>query len=498
MAKKIRSWEEYDVSVKERQEQTRPEVETRLEQLLRADAYIKKKKKVGEFLKTKYDGYFFGVLEGGIHPGIQALPIYQAIDGAFTAHTNRRREELRPQALVDVTRQHFRHNIGYLVHCATTRARSGIYLQDQDKEEFYKRLVEQLGTLAKKDEEFKAAAPQLQDLTLRLDYPDENEQTERLRQILSTLRKKKYLPLRDADQVIMLLTMREQAAANGTAAVLTAGTTGAAPREATSSPTPALQVEDYLSSQFKLSPDKVRKYSSLVTAREVEELWRKLGNVVGEEHTIQLVQENPNLLLYVSEGILPQYLKVLGAVKERLITAEAEVAERFGMEKNRKRYAGLELILELKRELLMELGEEATPAPSPSVSFDLERYTNKLLQKAEVDIDWVKALTDGKNLTFVGNSPAKRDRFRKFAATKIERRKLGLFDAVFDTLIRYGVVKTLPPSRDACVLNSNLDEITNPYLREYMRVTLYKDQILAQEGQITPLIDLDAEEKPKP
>ena len=45
------------------------------------------------------------------------------------------------------------------------------------------------------------------------------------------------------------------------------------------------------------------------------------------------------------------------------------------------------------------------------------------------------------------------------------------------------------PTGPVYSLNPSIEDITDPYLREYMRITLHGDAIVAREGRINPQFD---------
>jgi hypothetical protein len=173
-----------------------------------------------------------------------------------------------------------------------------------------------------------------------------------------------------------------------------------------------------------------------------------------------------------------------------------DLEKRFGLTHHLHRYASLEELLKLKQELFTELGlHTLLPLPPGGRNFDLEDYKDRLLTRAGLDIDLVRGFTEGKTAHFKGEAYMPAEYFRKNAAGKVRSAKFfTLWQETFDKLVRCGAISRKHKANPLYRLNPHVDEITNPYLREYMRVTLYKKQILAQEGKITPLIDLDKEE----
>lgn len=162
---------------------------------------------------------------------------------------------------------------------------------------------------------------------------------------------------------------------------------------------------------------------------------------------------------------------------------------------NEERYASLESLLKLKNELFQETGVYDVVEEEEDGGLGFNEYKDELLRRAGLDIDIVRALTEEKNRNFVGENYTHIENFRKNVENKVDDRSKvdSLFSETFEKMVKSGAIKRKHKDNLVYRLNPRIKDIKNNYLREYMRLVLHANQIIAQEGEITALIDLDEE-----
>ena len=514
MGRKIRSWEEYDQAVEEQQERFEADVISKLEQLLRPA--LRKVRGLGEQVKKRVEGKLLEV-DKRSRKVISEWSVEDFVENRLEDFGEKTKDRLLPQAQEAVTLQYFQENVHHLIAYGVTLSRRSQALSGEAREKLYSRLVDQLQGIAKDCPSLRDQLPGIEQLTYRFSYPDEMEQRGRLQKIMDVLSRKKYLPRETAKTLLQLLTF--QGPTIGTAPPPLSSR--AAPAAALLSPTPVLppsptllpsiplpapspsprqEIIEYLTVMFELPLEVAENYAGIISLEQLEEFHEHLDKIVGEVYGLRLVQQNPEILAYPFQNLHREYLRALKLVQKEIGingNRRQDLEKRFGLEQHLDRYTSLEELLKLKQELFTELGlHTASPSPSGGQDFNLEQYKDRLLTRAGLDIGLVRGFTEGKTAHFKGQAYMPAEYFRKNAAGKVEPASFSaLWQQTFDELVRCGAISRKHKANPLYRLNPHVDEITNPYLREYMRVTLYKKQILAQEGKITPLIDLDKEEK---
>lgn len=510
MARKIRSFAEYDAVKAEREEEFEVQVESRLERLVLEE--LKKKERTAGLFRYVFQHpvELVGFVLGGSRELLR-----------ISIENNRERFRSRAQ------REQFLQNFGSNIH---DLVRGSVYLSHRHDEKLpedarqslYLRFLDELKDLVDKgDPGFKQEYPEASEIGRGFHPPEREEEFERVKKVIYGLQRRKYITLQNAETLIRLLapcTQRimvpgrqlsskppREEATPAREATLAIERKERKPAEE-SAPLPAFSTHqdrvEYLTLLLNRSDEMVQRYAHELSLKQLEDVHERLRETVGEEYAVQLLQANPAILGYVGEKLFSKYLKTLREVQERIRRngSKDDVAGRFGLEKNRERYAHLEQLLELKRELFAATGSYAQVEKAqkgPQKEFDLEEYKNRLLARAGLDIDIVRGFTEGKTAHFKGEMYMPAEYFRKNAAGKVEPAKFSAhWEEVFDEMVRLGAIVRKPKGNPLYRLNPHFGEITNKYLQEYMRLTLHAGQILAQDGRITPLIDLDKEEKP--
>lgn len=487
MGKKIRSFLDYDAMKRQRKEQFKQEVETRLEKLVLQELRN----------KGPPEHFFFSLIS---RPQKVLQIMIRGEREVFRQYLEGRKKDILYDAQRNVTVSHFQSNLHDLIVAAVHASRQNKgYLAKQEKRDLYARfldLLQEFGDTGFSNGLF-SRYPEARHLIARPTLPFLKEQKERLRAAVEGFRREKYLTSLNQRTLMELLFTEEATVIQQPASLPRREEQAQRPSSPEAPPGEESSPEGckaYLLREFLLNEDTADNYAARVRLQEAEMLHRELERVVGEEYAILLINDHPDILLYPAEGILNKYVstiqRVLKEVKRGNRNGKSP-EEELGMEKNLSQYSCLENVLALKQRLCAgkQVSESATSGGE--TAFDLEGYKDQLLQKAGLDLDIVRAFTEGKTALFKGEFYVPQEYFRKNAIGKVERQKLDLLgESVFNRMVRAKAITRKHKANPVYRLNPHLQEITNFYLREYMRVTLYHDQIVAQEGEIKPNPDV--------
>lgn len=226
----------------------------------------------------------------------------------------------------------------------------------------------------------------------------------------------------------------------------------------------------------------------------LDEVRHHLTQEIGsEELALELVRENPDILRYANEKKFLKYLSALSIIRVQLREDErvgGKLGEDYALPLHVRRVATLEGALQVKDEVLKVRGKY--PAPEhiqPAEEFNLEEYRSRLVGASALSIPMARAIVEA-SLEFVGENYMPAEYFRKNAHGRATQREISKnFGDTFEQLISNGVLVRKHKAEPLYRINPHPKEVENPYLREYLRVTLYEKQIVAQEGRITPKVD---------
>ncbi|MDO8656333.1 MAG: hypothetical protein Q7K45_03780, partial [Nanoarchaeota archaeon] len=322
--------------------------------------------------------------------------------------------------------------------------------------------------------------------------PEREDEFDAVTTVTNGLCRERYITRENADTIVRLLSPRQEVQAFP---ILSSPARRKTPppiskQIVTRSRSTKEERLEYLTVLFNLDVEPATHIADNATLEQLEEMQSEMKNMLGENYFLKMVTINPAILLYPAENVFTKYHRTLSLVVGRIKrNGDREILEqRFGVESNLERYVSLEKLTQLKQELLATTGEYA-PAPMQTEAvFDLEEYKDKLLMKAEMNVPVVRAYTHGKTALFKGEYYIPREYFRKNATGKVPANILdNNWEDVFDEMVRLKAITKKPKDASPLYrLNPHINEIINPYLREYMRVTLYAAQIIAQEEKITP------------
>jgi hypothetical protein len=383
--------------------------------------------------------------------------------------------------------------VGCGLHLA--KQRGDMSLSEGERSDLYSHFSRELGDIVTKCDVV-AEVPEAVEVVNFYFLPRLPDQVKTLRRAVTGLRKHGYMSRKDAAALMFLLYGRR------TEAVLDiprqppasapppepAGIEAVCEEPATPACTPEQRI-NFLISKFGMDTEMAQQHESARTLAELGDFYNHLTSVVGEATAQSLIRINPNLLRY-EDGDFAKYLKTISNLLEALAQHNESIAgieEEFGLrDGNLEMYADLETILSAKQQLFGRIRElTALPAKARSEGgIDVEEYKKRLIERAGLDVEIVRALTSGKTITFVGEAYVPAEYFRKNTARKIAPQKMDSFASTFDELVRQEVIVPKAKANPVFRFNPRVNDITNPYMREYMRLTLYAEKIIAQEGEL--------------
>ncbi len=413
------------------------------------------------------------------------------------------------QAQEEALLGNIRENINDLLRCGVRLARHGKgFLEEDNQRKFYARFLDECSELlaTPTGQRLGQEHPQLGELCRRLQLPSE-EQLEQWEGILHALRQLKAVTRQNAESIVWLLS--PQTTVTGAEASQPAGFQP--PSRAGSSPgssrVPAFSslpgTQPAAVTGTAPTQDGLGSYStdSTDSKKEMENLKEQLLSIVGGKYGTRLCRAAP-LETYQQERVLTKYVSAVAAIQREIEGRKDPDMERsFGIAHNFRRYTTLDGVLALKRQLFTALyGVPLEDDKKGTAGFDLEAYKDLLLQHAGLEVEVVRAYTEGKNATFRGESKhAPRRHWKNNAAGKIGRELQERFDAqgdgMFDELVKLGAVVKYRSSKDLFYFTTDLGNIKNPYLQEYIRITIFYDRIISQKKEVRPLISFNGGQK---
>ena len=494
MGKKIRSFTDYQAAKAERERTFEERVESELERLIRKDAR-----------KTLRDKRPIAIY-APLHRILEAT--VRGRRGLVKLYVENKRSELQGEVKRQLHQQQFRENVQDLVRCGVYLSQMSAGGRADERQRLYVHFLDELKELSKNRycQTVSVEVPEISELLHGHTAPPGKEEIGRVRAVLIGLQKKEYLTKKNAVTLRELLTPSALPEGITVSPSTHTGSGRKKEKETTLSTETGLffrpegperydeQVE-YLTALFRLSLEVAQRYAGQITLSQLDELHERLKEVVGNQ-AVALVNRNPVILTYQTESKFTKYITTLNLVTERIKrngSKGVDLTAKYGVENNLERYADLEQLLALKRELFTELGEYVSPeTPSPQQKFEIEAYKSKLLQRAGLEESIVRAFTEGKTSQFKGEAYIPKEYFRKNAIGKVDASTLSQhFEDTFQHMIKTKAITRKHKATPLYRLNPHLNKVTDPFLREYMRVTLYYDQILAQEGEIKPLLNME-------
>jgi len=487
---------QYDAQRRQLREASPEEIDSALELLLKNDAKLKES-------IAKEEKYFSGLKQEAKSAKVVVYNDIPLSREAFFEFIERaapivcqqkrdeRKQELLPQALVSLARKKAQENLQELLTCAVSVSKE---YQDElpliEKRLLYSRLITEVHDILRSAEtiRFNYKTPTIATVLGSGRFPSTANEQDNLQSMLGTLKGNGYVNNHWVRTLTKLLFSEKKKPVPSASPI--------SPRIQEVVPilsiftVPDSQQDkiEYLTVVFGLPPERAQAYASKVTLEGLESFYRKLSSVMEEEYAQALVKINPELLLYPPRNLVTQYRSSLRVIREAIRRdpeRQDELEEKYGIRSNLHRYAKLESLVALKEELLKDIssGEETNQG-----HFNLDVYKSQLLQKAGLDQEIVRGLTEGKNGRLIGKMYAPKRHFEANVHGKVSPQSLLQLDHTFEEMIRAkAMVKQ--PTGPVYSLNPSIEDITDPYLREYMRITLHGDAIVAREGRINPQFD---------
>lgn len=492
----MRHFFDYDAVRVQRKSRFEEDAQSRLEELLDRDAadYLISIQKATATLRKKAASSDFVVWSGMVITSREFLESVRSADEeVIVRYRQERQPVLVEQAREDTRRDHLKSNLTDLLACAQTIAEEydGL-LPQEERKRLYSRLVGEIDNVirSKYDYGFTGRTASISELLSLSHPPASDDDVALVQRALRTLKGNKYFDTKAVNSFVNLLRPPQREEVPLMSVTVPSQQHPVQVTQALSSASCG-DVHDtieerleFLTVLFELPEEKARLYLNH-TLNNLHYLYGELSRIVGEDYAVGLVQVNPDILNYHSEGRLTKYFTTLELVRghiRRAYQQQEELEQRYGIQFNLGTYADLDQLLELKRRLF---GQSSEGDPVIRGEWTLEDYKDALLQRTGLDGVVVRALTEGKNKRMVGGFYAPRSHFQRNIRGKVPVSHLGNVEPVFESLVECGVL-VRKPTGDLYSLNPRVSEITHPYLREYMRITLHAEEIVAQEGGIWP------------
>ncbi len=379
MAKKIRTFPEYDVARRERELNLPQAIESKLEQIIQ-----KNRRKTERQL---------GGVEIISHPINFMKALLEGPEGIMQLYVKQQTERYTPQAEQKAIVDYFQQNMGELIGCSVSISKPHGSLSESQKQSFYARFLDNVKefTDSKHFASFKIRYTKTEELVRGFHPPEQEEEFSTVATVTEGLCREKYITRENADTIMRLLSPRKEVqvfpiqfppARRKTPAPVPLP---AEPIFTVSTPEESLE---YLTVVLRLPREAAQSYADQVTLQQLREFQQGINDAVGEEYAGKLVQANPSLVLYPSENLFTKYLTTLQVVQGRIRSnGDMEKLEReFGLESNVDKYASLEQLLELKRKLFQETAKYHTAAPPENPVEDFKVYVSRyaILQKIPV------------------------------------------------------------------------------------------------------------------
>lgn len=508
MARKItvKNLEEYDLRRLERKRNFDKDVESKLEGMLRSDKYVKRirkrLKKQAEETKFKLGAVDLLLLHSGLGIGV-FIPDYDGVvDDTLRKMLKdlikQEKEKLLPIASKHVFRRQRKENIADLVLCAySLNSSSTGKIPLNQRRDIYTRFIDEVMDLAYSpyNTGISESSKGIYELIHKRKLPKTEGKASALRKSIATLKKKGYIkPSQGRDLLEYLFPKKRKKQKREPSKVSTpevvegqTAKTKSKRRKSCKPEKPLFSIQErkeYLQLYFQLSHETARRYAFKYTLEEVDRTHERLANSLNKDNidgkvlAASLIRLNPEILDYSSKRIMTKYITTIKLMQEEIERDYAkteELEKEFGITENLREYSDLEKLLELKRGLFSRTEKE----------FDIEGYKQRLLEETDLDEEITRALTEGRNRSL--RRYVTRNRFKNKMKGKVSRAKVRLFDEEFNKMIEGKAIIANP--KGLYRLNSDLTDIPNEYLREYMRMCLYGERILNEGGEIVPLFD---------
>jgi hypothetical protein len=495
MAKsKVNSFEEYDARSGTRLEHAR-DVARR-----KADAVIRKKKAsldavIERETRIAVLGSLREVSETGRVPIAAIERFGRVVDDVIHREGSESEvEALGRQFKEDLFKEYLSSCISDLVDCGRYLIRSSPerLLPEGAQHDIYSRFATALTSVYARYGPLVSDVPDVVDVVNYYFLPQLPEQVETVKGAVNRLAAKGYIGKKDAERILFLFfeapgKKKESCAAETPVARPAPVVAADAVKPVAEVPVVEEDVVGYLDELFGMDGPVAEEIAAARSIEQIKVFYGDLTRVVGETGANMIICLNPAVLGYAN-GKATKFLSNL----EDVLNAQHEARGLFGAEadeyefnpENIHMFTDSETLSSLKQKLFSRIRGVKFPPKPLEGAIDVEDYKNKLVSKAGLDVEVVRAITSGKTLHFTGEVYMPAEYFRKNSSKKIAPQKMEIFADVFDALVGHDVIVRKPKTTLLYRFNPHVSEVANKYLQEYMRITLYAEQIVAQEGEL--------------
>ena len=371
MAKKIRTFSDYDAARREREFNLPQAIESKLEQKIRIN--IKKEERE------------LGGVAIIAHPADFLKVLFKGPEEMIRLYLEQQGERHTPQAEQETQLDYFQQNMRELIGCGVSISKPHTSLEDSQQQSFYARFLDNVKELtdSKHFAPFKLKYSGVEDLLMGFHPPQKGEERfESLIAVTEGLCRERHITRENADTIVRLLSPRPERQTLPARTSPARGRTPA-PKKSTYEPnhpaSTADEVREYLSVVLRLPKETADSYADKVTLLQLCEFHQGLYGAVGAENAQKLIQHNPGLVLYPSENIFTKYLTTLQVVQGRIRSNgdQEKLGQEFGLGSNVEKYASLEQLLELKRKLFQGTGNYQTIDPPEAPSHNFQVYVSR-------------------------------------------------------------------------------------------------------------------------
>ena len=383
MAHKIKNFKEYDRLRSERELNREQLVESRLEVLINSDHLIREIREDTHRNRQRVKKVSYVLILGKVVE-LNTTELLQEINEAEADLIKACRQviypDLKKDAQLDCLISFVRENIDLLTVCGVNISKSyeGI-IQMEDKQGLYRRVVDEIKNLAVEIPNFNYTFPYIEKLSAVL--PLEKEDFHNFKKLLGSLAQHKFMRKENAQTLYDLLTKSQQILSGPKSVASFPRITPPGRKALPTAPDHSDTIE-YLTFIFGVDENAAKQYAAVITVTQADEMYRELTRVMGERYTIQLIQQNPDILTYPADHKWSKYVTTIQLIQARIEKngSPQDLQKKYGMESKFESYTSLEKLLELKRELFGETGNYDADEPHTKLSSqnlqrkDLSRY----------------------------------------------------------------------------------------------------------------------------
>ena len=369
MAKKIRTFQDYDNARRERELNLPEAIESKLEQKIK--------------LNINKEQRELGVIAIVAHPTDFMKALLRGSEGVLQFYLEQKVKQYTPQAEQEAQLDYFQQNMHELIVCGVFISKPHPSLDDSQKQSFYTRFLDNVNEFIdlKHFSHFKTKYSGVEDLVSGFHPPEREDEFGAVTTVTNGLCREKYITRDNADTIIRLLSPRQEVQDLPIRPSSARGRTPAPVPEQIVTRSKSTKEErlEYITAVLKLPREKAQTYADHITLQQLNELHQGMNDTLGDEYARKIIQANPGVVLYPSENLFTKYLTTLQVVQGRIRSNgdKEELEEKFGIKNNVLKYASLEQLLELKRQLFQETGQYHPTTLDESPPEDFQVYVSR-------------------------------------------------------------------------------------------------------------------------